>query len=81
MTIVFHLFDGLLRTGGGTIMADKTYNHVFDIAFSIGGSKCPNGTDITVKQIIEALQKRIEEVKREDTVLEAVGAPVDTYEE
>lgn len=58
----------------------NTYNHAFDIAFSVSGSKHPKGEDITPRMIRESLLSRLAEM--DDTeLLEAVGVPFDTYEE
>lgn len=58
----------------------KTYNHGFDLGFSIGGSTTPDGEDLTAAQLREGLQKRINSLS-DDELLEALGAPFDSYEE
>jgi hypothetical protein len=61
-------------------MAKQTYNHAFDIAFAISGSIHPKGEDVTPRMIREAIMLKLGEM--DDTeLLEAVGAPFDTYEE
>lgn len=59
----------------------KTYNHAFTIAFSVPGSKCPDGEDVTAEQMAAALQLRIKDLMANNEMLEAVGAPFDTFEE
>lgn len=61
-------------------MAKKTYNHAFDIAFSVSGSRHPKGEDVTPRMIREALVSRLAEMS-DTELLEAVGAPFDSYEE
>lgn len=58
-----------------------TYNHAFTIAFSVPGSKCPDGEDVTAEQMAAALQLRIKDLMANNEMLEAVGAPFDTFEE
>jgi hypothetical protein len=53
------------------------YNHAFDIAFSVV-SEHP---DVTAEQVREALIKRVIQAYDSGELLEAVGAPFDTYEE
>jgi len=66
----------------GSASKTATYNHAFEIAFSVPGSTCPNGTDVTAAQLIAALHERIRDLSHsEDELLEAIGAPYDTYEE
>lgn len=58
-----------------------TYNHAFDIAFEIPGSKCPEGTDVTPEMMVAALNRRIANLLESGEMLEAVGAPFDSHEE
>lgn len=58
----------------------KLYNHAFDIAFEVKGSKCPDGTDITEQMFKNAMSNRIETLLRERNWKEAIGAPFDTYQ-
>lgn len=61
-------------------MAMRTrYNHAFDIAFELI-SDDPNGDDVTPEMVYAALERRIQNLKKEGTALEAIGAPFDTYE-
>ena len=62
-------------------VAAPTYNHAFTIAFSVPGSKCPDGEDVTAEQMAAALQLRIKDLMANDEMLEAVGAPFDTFKE
>ena len=57
-----------------------TFNHAYDIAFTVTGSVHPTGDDVTGKQIREALIKRAKSMS-DDELIEAVGHPYDTYEE
>jgi hypothetical protein len=56
------------------------YNHAFDIAFSVV-SEHPAGEDVTAEQVREALIKRVIQAYDSGELLEAVGAPFDTYKE
>ena len=56
------------------------YNHAFDIAFSVI-SDTPNGEDITAEQFAAAIRKRVDELLACGEMLEAIGAPFDTYEQ
>lgn len=58
----------------------KMYNHAFDIAFEVTGSKCPEGTDVTQEMIVEAIRERADRLEHECDAREAVGAPYDTYD-
>jgi len=58
----------------------KTYNHAFDIAFEVSGSKTPDGSDVTAEMMREALYKRLRNMG-DIEIFEATGAPFDTYEE
>lgn len=62
-------------------MKQKTYNHAFDIAFCVRGSTDPEGNDVTAEMMREALELRIKELMSDGCMLEAAGAPFDTYEE
>jgi hypothetical protein len=55
------------------------YNHAFDIAFSIV-SDHPTGEDVTAEQVREALIQRVHTAYSSGELLEAIGAPFDTYE-
>lgn len=59
----------------------KTYNHAFCLGFSVAGSTRQDGEDITTIQFVSALLKRITDLVDNNEMLEAVGAPMDTYEE
>ena len=57
----------------------KRYNHAFDIAFAVSPSTDVEGEDITGKQFRAAIQERLDGLSDEELV-EAIGAPFDTYE-
>lgn len=54
------------------------YNHAFTIAFSTVSSDA-KGEDLDPGALKAALQARIAELDREDTWIEAVGPPFDSY--
>lgn len=56
------------------------FNHAFEIAFEVKGSKCPEGTDVTEKMLVDALQDRIKNISHERNWKEVAGSPFDTYE-
>lgn len=53
------------------------YNHAFDIAF-VCLSNDPEGKDVTPDQIRKAVRARVESID-DDELMEAVGAPFDSY--
>lgn len=55
------------------------YNHACDLAFEVL-SDDQQGLDITPYMFRMALQKRIDELDREGSWGEAIGAPFDTYQ-
>lgn len=64
-----------------TIPKITTYNHAFDIAFSISNSKSAAGEDVTAEQMAEAIITRVKALLSSGEMLEAVGCSFDTYEE
>jgi len=56
------------------------YNHAFDIAFSLV-SEHPTGEDVTEEQMRDAILDWVRWRYVRGELLEAVGAPFDTYEE
>ena len=54
------------------------YNHAFDIAFEVTSNK-EDGSDVTADMMVDALAKRLNELKGEE-IIEACGCPFDTYE-
>lgn len=56
------------------------FNHAYDIAFQLEGSKCPQGTDVTKEMLMDALKDKLERVSSEGNWEEVFGAPFDTYE-
>lgn len=59
----------------------KTYNHQFALGFSISGSTHPKGEDVTEQMIYEAIIARAKDLLANTEGHEAIGAPLDTYEE
>ncbi|ARK07583.1 hypothetical protein LAV_00208 [Sphingobium phage Lacusarx] len=55
------------------------YNHALDIGFEVISADA-NGEDITPEMLKTALLRRIDELDREGTWIEATGKPFDTYE-
>lgn len=60
-------------------MAEKKYNHAFDIAFTLENSK-ENPWESSYAEIIEALQARVDELKADPTQLADGIGSFDTYE-
>ncbi len=58
----------------------KRYNHMFVIAFTVI-SNDPQGEDVTPQQLADAIGKRVDDCLRSGEMLEAVGAPEDSFEE
>lgn len=59
----------------------KTYNHQFALGFSISGSTHPQGEDVTERMIYEAIIARATNLLSVAEGREAIGAPLDTYQE
>jgi len=57
----------------------KTYNHMYTIAFELISEN--DGEDVTEQEILDALGKRLQELARTGTAVEAVGMPDDTFVE
>ena len=60
---------------------EQTYNHAFSVAFSVPGSRDPNGEDVTGQELAAALLRRVADLLESNQMNEACGAPWDTYEE
>lgn len=77
--------QGMNQTIHGKAQAEcsevKTYNHAFTLAFSVSGSNDPEGLDITAEQFYTAIIKRAKSLLANDEMLEAIGAPFDSYAE
>ena len=58
----------------------KTYNHAFSFCFVVK-SKTPDGKDITSSQFVDAIRAKVLQEHKEGTLIEAINAPFDTYEE
>mgnify|MGYP003134626032 FL=1 len=56
----------------------KKYNSVFTIALSIDHDK-EDASDITMKDIIEAMKGRLDDVEYDDPMETLVTGPDDTY--
>lgn len=56
----------------------ETYNHAFDIAFAVQGSTDADGEDVTAAMLRAAVISRLKEMT-DDELVEAVGAPFDSY--
>ncbi len=54
------------------------YNHMYTIAFSINSNQ-EDGQDISSAQMLEAIINRAQQAHRDGELLEATGAPEDTY--
>lgn len=83
---VMHLVRELAeRRAGGVkaLSADgvKTYDHAFTVGFSVAGSADESGEDVTAEQMRDALRARINSLMDNKEMLEAVGAPFDTFAE
>ena len=57
------------------------YNHAFDLAFIVSGSTTDDGSEITAEQFRDAILKRVQDLYDARELIEAVGAPFDSYEE
>jgi len=60
-------------------MSEKKYNHAFDIAFTLENTK-ENPWDSSYAEILEALQKRVDELKADPSQLADGIGSFDTYE-
>lgn len=58
-----------------------TYNHAFTVAFQVAGSLDKGGDDVTAEQMRDALRNRVNALMAAGEMLEAVGAPFDTFQE
>ncbi len=58
----------------------QTYNHLYEIAFSVGNSFDPDGYT-TLDERVSALKKRVDNLLSCGEVIEASGLPSETYEE
>lgn len=53
--------------------AARTYNHAYTIAFSVSGSRCEDGEDVTAQQMADALKLRVDDLMAKGHLLHAVG--------
>lgn len=82
MSLVRELIERRVATSGQvTPEVTPIYNHAFTVAFQLSGSTDKQGEDVTAEQMRDALRKRINTLMDAGEMLEAVGAPFDTYEE
>ena len=58
-----------------------TYNHMFSVAFTVAGSDDKTGETVTITALRSALLRRIIDLDTHQEWTEAVGVPLDTYEE
>jgi len=58
-----------------------TYNHAFAIAFTVQGSTTADGSEITAEQFRDAIYARVRDVMASGEMLEATGAPYDSFKE
>lgn len=56
------------------------YNHAFSIAFSLNSDR-KDGSDIPPERFAIALLRRVADLLEHDEMIEAVGAPDDTYDD
>ncbi len=57
----------------------RKYNHAFTIAFELETNN--KGENVTKDELLAALRKRIVDLENNgDEIIEACGAPFDTYE-
>lgn len=56
----------------------KKYNHAFTMAFSLNSNN--TGDEVTEKELIRALKRRVRELESAGEAIEACGLPYDTYE-
>lgn len=57
-----------------------TYNHAFEIAFTVAGSTTPDGAELTPNDIRIAILTRLASVD-DSELMESVGTPFNPYEE
>lgn len=57
-----------------------TYDHAYSFEFSVSGSTCEEGSDLTAEQLRHKLKERIDSLSDEDLMV-TLGAPFDSYEE
>jgi hypothetical protein len=59
--------------------AARTYNHAYTIAFSVSGSRCEDGEDVTAQQMADALKLRVDDLIAKGHLLHAVGSAYDSF--
>lgn len=57
-----------------------TFNHAYAFCFSVKGSLCEDGSDVTPKDIREAMMSRLAELT-DGELMEAVDCPFDSIED
>ena len=57
-----------------------TFNNVYTLAFAVSGESSPEGEGTSAATLRSAIVARLEALD-DDELLEAVGLPVDSYEE
>jgi hypothetical protein len=63
--------------GGGNVIMTTTYNHAYTIAFAVEGSTIESG-EVDGATLRKAIIERLNKLD-DDTLMEAVGLPFDTY--
>lgn len=56
--------------------AARTYNHAYTIAFSVSGSRCEDGEDVTAQQMADALKLRVDDLMAKGTSCMLSGRPM-----
>lgn len=56
----------------------KKFNHAFQIAFSVDTDNPAD--NVTKEELLKALKNKVDEIEATGEILEAVGAPYDSYE-
>jgi hypothetical protein len=59
----------------------KTYNHAFELCFEVSGSTTEDGSDVTEEQFRAAIQKRIDDLVKDNYLSGHLCPPFDTFEE
>lgn len=57
-----------------------TWNHAYNVCFTIERSSTKDGSEVTAQQAREAIKQRFDAMS-DDSLLEHMGAPFDSYEE
>lgn len=63
-----------------TAFLNPTYTHIYTLHFTVPGSTCPKGTDVTHEMLRHAVLKRRQELDTEGWI-DDVGDPIETHRE